>query len=507
MNIYLWVIYITVAVISFLPIVRLDIFSTSKKYTYFKYLSVTLFIWSLMVGLRYVVVNPVILYYMLMLMYPVVLTATLLVFLALFNYMDKRLPKILLWTLVVFIIVEVIVVLTNSSHQLFLRIGFSENITESMFREAPIGIFYYIHIMFSYALLLFSIVIIAIKLYSQMKTDKDYIPFFIFLFSIVIGISANIIHVFVYSFILDPTYVVFVLLTSVIYFVIYIRDVRLILKFDNHQFILSNLREMYLVVNHKGKAVDASKSLLNRFKIELNEGIPLDEFMDLVKNTAIVYVDPENIEDAYDESKYYIHMQKKDINMPFLKFSGHLILFYDETKVQKYIHDMDYVMNHDLMTDIYNRNFLEKIRNNYVNMDDYTIVIFDLDGLKLMNDYLGHHEGDNLLIAFADILKKIVENNQGIITIRLGGDEFLLIMKNKTKPEINKLVEQVEKEAYDEEPLKNIGFSYGIAMKKDEETFEKLLSLADINLYQMKTTRAEVKAELEKTLKNKSHIF
>jgi len=440
-------------------------------------------------------------------MYPVILTATILVFLSLFRYMEKRIPKSLFWAFVFLVLLEVIIVLTNSSHQLFLQIELSENITESMFRNASIGIIYYIHTFLSYALLLYSIIMITIKLYKQMKTQKDYFPFFLFIMSIIIGVTVNLIHVFIYTFVLDPTYLAFVLLTAIIYFVIYIRDVRLILKIDNNQFILSNLREMYLVVNHVGKAVDASKSLLDRFHIKLDDGIPIEDFMTLIREKAVIYSSAKNLENSYDESKYYIHMQKKDINMPFYKFSGHLILFYDETKVQKYIHDMDYVMNHDLMTDIYNRNYLEKIRNNYEKIDDYSVIIFDLDGLKLMNDYLGHHAGDKLLIYFANILKKIAKENKHIVPIRLGGDEFLLILKDNNKAEIEQIIKQIADEAYNEDTLKNIGFSYGIATNKEDKSFEKVLSTADINLYKMKTTREEAKAELEKTLKDKSHIF
>ncbi|MFW6272573.1 MAG: diguanylate cyclase domain-containing protein, partial [bacterium] len=420
---------------------------------------------------------------------------------------ERRIPRGIIWSFVVFVFLEIIVVLTNSSHQMFLQLSLSENITEADFRNASLGIFYYIHVALSYALLLYSIIIITIKLYRRMQADKDYFPFFLFLFSIIIGVTVNIIHVFFYTFVLDPTYVAFVLLATLIYFVIYIRDVRLILKLNNNQFILRNLREMYLVVNHRGTVVDASKTLLSRFEIQLDEGIPIKDFMALVREKAIIYSSSKDLNNGYDESKYYIHMQKKDINMPFLKFSGHLILFYDETKVQKYIHDMDYIMNHDLMTDIYNRNYLEKIRNQYENLSDYAIVIFDLDGLKLMNDYLGHHAGDKLLINFANILKIVTERTEGIIPIRLGGDEFLLVMKNKNSSEITKVIKEVEKEAYDEDPLKNIGFSYGIARKKEGETFEKVLSFADMNLYQMKTTREEAKADLEKILKDKSHIF
>ncbi|QWB99682.1 diguanylate cyclase [Mycoplasmatota bacterium] len=506
MTIYLWLIYLVLAIVSFLPIVRIDVFSTNKKYKYFKYLSMTIFIWSLIIGFRYIITNPLFLYYMIMLMYPVVLTATILVFLSLMHYIEKVIPLKIKIFFLMLIIIEVVVVLTNSSHQLFIKLAYSDNINEEMLRTARIGLIYYIHVVFSYMLLFISTILILRKLYIQMKDNKDYLPFFIFVFSIIVGVLANAIHVFVYSFVLDPTYMAFVVLTTVIYFVIYIRDVRLILKLDNHQFILNNLREMYLVINHKGFVVDASKALAKKFDLNLNqEDISFDDFMTSASSQAIIYSSAKNMPKEYDKNKDYLHMQTKDINMPFLKFSGHLVLFYDETKIQKYIHDMDYVINHDSMTDIYNRNYLEDIRKNYYQNDQYAIVIFDLDALKLMNDYLGHRAGDELLIRFSKILKRLADENEGITPIRLGGDEFLLIICNRTKKEIEEMMDDIKNQAYNKNPLKNIGFSYGIATNKGGKSFDKVMSKADMNMYEMKETRTSEKLELEKTLKSKSH--
>ncbi|MCB2508734.1 GGDEF domain-containing protein, partial [Listeria monocytogenes] len=55
------------------------------------------------------------------------------------------------------------------------------------------------------------------------------------------------------------------------------------------------------------------------------------------------------------------------------------------------------------------------------------IVMCDVDGLKRVNDELGHDAGDDLLRAVADVLRRISEALPGATAARLGGDEFCVI--------------------------------------------------------------------------------
>ena len=499
MNVYIWIIYIIVAIISFLPIARIDLFSVSKKYTYFKYLSISLFIWSLITGLRFVFKDPNILYLMLLLKYPLIYFVTASTFISFTTYLKMKIPKILQLLLGLFLVVEIFMALTNHWHQLFLEVEFSPTVTADMIINSSTGVFFLIHTLVCYLLLFISTLLIFIKMYGSMKKNNDSFPFILIVFTIIFGVVLNFIQVFVYTFVLDPSFIIYVVFTTVIYFVFYIRDVRLILKMNNNKFILDNIREMYLIVNHNDEVVSASKSLLERFKIKLDESIPISDLMSIIKKTAVVYSDSKDID--YSQDKTYIHMKTKDINIPFLKYPGHMILFYDETQIQKYIHDMDYVMNHDLMTEIYNRNYLESIRSKFDKTDNYTCIIFDLDGLKLFNDYLGHRAGDKLLKRFADELKSLCEKDNKCTAIRMGGDEFLLIVRDSNENEILRLIEILRVNTEYSDPLKHIGFSYGYHTKVENQTLSQVLSNADIKMYQMKSTREIVKKDLELKLK------
>ena len=88
----------------------------------------------------------------------------------------------------------------------------------------------------------------------------------------------------------------------------------------------------------------------------------------------------------------------------------------------------------DPLTGLYNRREMDHIlrRNKYDSTrDNLYIMSLDLDGLKIINDTYGHLEGDNVLKALADILKKV--SNGHVSAARIGGDEFLLCITAKSK--------------------------------------------------------------------------
>ncbi len=504
MNIFLWLIYIFVAIVSLLPLVRIDLFSVSKKYQYFKYLSIFLFVWSLITGLKFVLDDAYVLYYLLLSVYPLVYLLTMTIFLAMMKFLDKKLSKTFIWLLIAFFFVDLGFAYTNSLHKLMIDISFNTNLTYLDISTAPPGFFFLIHTAICYVLLVVTMIFIVKRLYGGLKEERDVFPFTIMIISIIVGISANVIHVFFYQFTIDPTYLAFVLFTSVLYFIFYIRDLKLILKLNNNEFILDNLREMYVIVNQKNMVVDASKELLSKFNLNLETRMSFNELKDKMSGKAVVYFDKTSLDKQYQQDKMYLHMLEKPINLPFFKYSGRFYLFYDETQNQKYINDMDYVMNHDSMTSLYNRNYFESIRQVIEkNFKIYSLVMFDLDGLKLYNDYLGHKAGDELLIKFGQALEQVGGECQDCTAIRMGGDEFLVILKDKTKEEAQKMVNRVITLTEDEDLVKNIGFSYGIAQKEhDDDSFSKVLLEADTLQYKMKANRIEIKKELEEFLAN-----
>ena len=89
---------------------------------------------------------------------------------------------------------------------------------------------------------------------------------------------------------------------------------------------------------------------------------------------------------------------------------------------------LTYYSNHDLMTGLFNRRFFEHImkRNKDENENKYTIGIFDIDDFKKVNDTYGHQAGDEVLKTVSQTISD--SSNKEYVTVRWGGEEFVLYM-------------------------------------------------------------------------------
>ncbi len=146
-----------------------------------------------------------------------------------------------------------------------------------------------------------------------------------------------------------------------------------------------------------------------------------------------------------------------------------------------------YLATHDVLTDLYNRNYFEEIvvEKQY----DYPLglVLCDIDGLKLINDAFGHLKGDELLQSLAKALKSLSPN---YIASRIGGDEFALLIDNANEEQLEKIEIEI-KESIKDLGLFGITFevSSGYAILTEENhNFDKVFNDAENMMYRRKLT-------------------
>jgi len=141
----------------------------------------------------------------------------------------------------------------------------------------------------------------------------------------------------------------------------------------------------------------------------------------------------------------------------------------------------------DQLTGLYNRRsgeqrLAEEISRAVRHERPLTVLLLDLDGLKQTNDRLGHAAGDLVLKSFAQRLQKAIRGSD--LAVRLGGDEFMVLLPECRADEVRHVVGRVEglEIHYNSERIA-CRFSRGWTDYKVGETSEELLKRADEALY------------------------
>lgn len=107
---------------------------------------------------------------------------------------------------------------------------------------------------------------------------------------------------------------------------------------------------------------------------------------------------------------------------------GVVVTFIDNTMKRMHERQIEYFSSHDALTGLFNRNhfeYLVKKADTKSNLP-ISVIMGDLNGLKLMNDVFGHASGDELLVKTAEAIRKVCREED--IIARLGGDEFVILL-------------------------------------------------------------------------------
>ncbi len=143
---------------------------------------------------------------------------------------------------------------------------------------------------------------------------------------------------------------------------------------------------------------------------------------------------------------------------------------------------------HDQLTGLYNRRFYEEElqRMNFRSNMPLTLVIADVNGLKLTNDAFGHFAGDDLLKKFTTVLNKELRAED--IAARIGGDEFVLLLPKTDSVGAGELVAGIkERISQSKSDHAILSVSFGWAVKETvEDDFDALFIQAEDNMYHTK---------------------
>jgi len=185
---------------------------------------------------------------------------------------------------------------------------------------------------------------------------------------------------------------------------------------------------------------------------------------------------------------------------------------YDITNRKKSEEAILHLSYHDMLTGLYNRRFFEEEikRLDTDRQFPLSIIIGDLNNLKLTNDTFGHQEGDRLLMETAKLLKAVCRSDD--ILARWGGDEFVILLPKTSIAAAEDIVQRIKRECSELFIQKiPIGLAIGIAAKTESnQIIEDIILDAEGNMYKNKVSGKQGSASsvilaLEQALYEKSN--
>ena len=164
----------------------------------------------------------------------------------------------------------------------------------------------------------------------------------------------------------------------------------------------------------------------------------------------------------------------------------------------------------DPLTGLYNRRFgetrlQEEIVQAEASKDPLLLIALDFDRFKEINDKYGHAAGDLALKEFSRRLQRAIRACD--VPIRVGGDEFLVILPDCPPDKINAILSRMESIEFETDGQKiGVFFSHGMAQYQVYDTPETLIKRADERLYNAKASRKAAAADQSGTTNSATRV-
>ena len=212
-----------------------------------------------------------------------------------------------------------------------------------------------------------------------------------------------------------------------------------------------------------------------------------DSYYEYIKNLPEVdrVIKMKNVNN--EERIFTINIDNYDALKDF-----YVVSLTDITELKEKSNLLEYQAAHDNLTGLFNRNkfnnlFAKEIRRASRYSNKLSLILYDIDSFKLVNDTYGHQAGDEILKEIADISVKNVREHDTVV--RWGGEEFLVLLP-ETDLEGASFVAEKIRIAISNKPLTklklNITASFGVSILEKEGTEESFIAKTDLALYEAK---------------------
>lgn len=190
----------------------------------------------------------------------------------------------------------------------------------------------------------------------------------------------------------------------------------------------------------------------------------------------------------FGEDEYYYEINKSPVLDEYGNVLGIVGIIKDMTELIKLQKKLEGYSITDMMTQTFNRAFYESGQYKKNLRYPVCVIMADINNLKYYNDNYGHKEGDVLIRTIVNNVRNHLRITD--IIIRLGGDEFMILLQECNKNHGEETINRIKK-AESAIRLQNIaiGTSYGTYMADDENELERAIEEADKEMYANKRQR------------------
>ncbi|MCW8895602.1 MAG: diguanylate cyclase [Sulfurimonas sp.] len=186
------------------------------------------------------------------------------------------------------------------------------------------------------------------------------------------------------------------------------------------------------------------------------------------------------------DKEYYFSVSASIVSQE----SNHIaIIMSNISEQEKYKNELEHLSITDSLTGIGNRRyFQQKIEEETLRAKRYvnplSLIIFDVDHFKKVNDKYGHNVGDEVLKEYTKLVASMLRTND--IFCRIGGEEFIIILPHATKDDAKSIAEKLRVKIQESKKIIPITMSFGVVEYIKGEDSEAIFKRADQALYKAK---------------------
>ena len=225
-------------------------------------------------------------------------------------------------------------------------------------------------------------------------------------------------------------------------------------------------------------------------------------YSNIGKDTAGKYLEDIHIFDhlpadgtvSYNVGYYTVTADTVDLD----EAEYYLILIQPHGNIYRYAY-------RDSVTGLYNRNYWEQLISGMMHRPipkRFTLIVIDVDNLKNLNDNKGHLAGDKAIQIVGQSIRESIRKQD--VAIRYGGDEFIILLANTKKAIVEKVINRVKENIRKRGKEENIHIeiSAGTACSDSINKLEKVITMADYNMYKEKKEKKVQVRQLGDELKD-----